>query len=162
MERTNSSPWSSWRDATSPKSWKVGRLASGGGARIVRQVCHALEAAHAENVIHRDLKPQNIMLDSAGKVLVMDFGLARSVEMSGLTRTGAVLGTPAYMSPEQARGQALDHRSDLFSLGRYFLPVADRRAAVSGRYDVGHAARSGRRNQLLLSQRCPRSAAGAE
>ena len=86
-------------------------------ARIVRQVCRALEAAHAENVIHRDLKPQNIMMESGGRVLVMDFGLARSVEGSGLTRTGAVLGTPAYMSPEQAKGVPLDARSDLFSLG---------------------------------------------
>ena len=59
-------------------------------AQIIRQVCRALEAAHAENVIHRDLKPQNVMIDSAGRVLVMDFGLARSVEMSGLTQTGAV------------------------------------------------------------------------
>ena len=139
-----------------------GRLDPAGGARIIRQVCHALEAAHAENVIHRDLKPQNIMLDGAGKVLVMDFGLARSVEMSGLTRTGAVLGTPAYMSPEQARGQALDHRSDLFSLGRYFLPVADRRAAISGRYGVGHAAQADAGTSSCCQQRCPRSAARAE
>jgi tetratricopeptide (TPR) repeat protein/predicted Ser/Thr protein kinase len=89
-------------------------------ARIVRQVCRALEAAHAEDVIHRDLKPQNIMVDETGRVRVMDFGLARSVEMSGLTQTGAVLGTPAFMSPEQARGVPLDSRSDLFSLGIIF------------------------------------------
>ena len=86
-------------------------------ALIVRQVCRALEAAHVESVIHRDLKPQNIMLDASGRVRVMDFGLARSVEMSGLTRTGAVMGTPAYMSPEQARGIPLDARTDLYSLG---------------------------------------------
>src|SRR5262249_45315717 len=92
-------------------------------AQIVRQVCRALEAAHAENVIHRDLKPQNVMIDASGRVLVMDFGLARSVEMSGLTQTGAVLGTPAYMSPEQAKGTALDERSDLFSLGIIFYEL---------------------------------------
>lgn len=86
-------------------------------ARMVRQVCRALEAAHAEKVIHRDLKPQNIMVDDAGTVRVMDFGLARSVELSGLTQTGAILGTPAYMSPEQAKGTPVDERSDLFSLG---------------------------------------------
>jgi eukaryotic-like serine/threonine-protein kinase len=86
-------------------------------ARIVRQVCLALEAAHAEKVIHRDLKPQNVMVDEAGTVRVMDFGLARSVELSGLTQTGAILGTPAYMSPEQAKGTPVDERSDLFSLG---------------------------------------------
>ena len=92
-------------------------------AQIIRQVSGALEAAHAEGVIHRDLKPQNIMLDNAGRVLVMDFGLARSVEMSGLTQTGTVLGTPAYMSPEQAQGGALDERSDLFSLGVIFYEL---------------------------------------
>jgi len=85
--------------------------------RIVRQVCHALEAAHAENVIHRDLKPQNIMLDGNGKACVMDFGLARSAASHGMTQTGAMLGTPAYMSPEQAKGTELDCRSDLFAVG---------------------------------------------
>src|SRR5262249_16452334 len=78
------------------------RLSPEESARLVRQVCFALESAHAENVIHRDLKPQNIMVDASGRARVMDFGLARSVEMSGLTQTGAILGTPAYMSPEQA------------------------------------------------------------
>jgi tetratricopeptide (TPR) repeat protein/predicted Ser/Thr protein kinase len=92
-------------------------------AQIMRQVSRALEAAHAEGVIHRDLKPQNIMVDNAGRVLVMDFGLARSVEMSGLTQTGTVLGTPAYMSPEQAQGGVLDERSDLFSLGVIFYEL---------------------------------------
>jgi tetratricopeptide (TPR) repeat protein len=86
-------------------------------ARTVRQVCAALDAAHAENVVHRDLKPQNIMIDRSGRVRVMDFGLARSVEMSGLTHTGTMLGTPAYMSPEQAKGETVDARSDLFSMG---------------------------------------------
>ena len=92
-------------------------------ARIVRQVCSALEAAHSENVIHRDLKPQNIMIDEAGRARVMDFGLARSVEMSGLTQTGAMLGTPLYMSPEQAKGVPSDPRSDLFSLGIIFYEL---------------------------------------
>ena len=92
-------------------------------AHIVRQVSRALEAAHTEGVIHRDLKPQNIMVDNLGRVLVMDFGLARSVEMSGLTQTGTVLGTPAYMSPEQAKGGVLDERSDLFSAGIIFYEL---------------------------------------
>jgi predicted Zn-dependent protease/predicted Ser/Thr protein kinase len=84
---------------------------------ILRQVCDALEAAHGEGVIHRDLKPHNIMLEPTGRVCVMDFGLARSVEASGLTHAGAIMGTPAYMSPEQAKGETADERSDLFSLG---------------------------------------------
>ncbi len=70
--------------------------------KILLQVCSALEAAHAEGVVHRDLKPQNVMIEANGRVVVMDFGLARSMEASGLTQAGAIMGTPAYMSPEQA------------------------------------------------------------
>jgi eukaryotic-like serine/threonine-protein kinase len=85
--------------------------------KILIQVCAALEAAHAEGVVHRDLKPQNIMIAEGGRVCVMDFGLARSMEAGGLTQAGAVMGTPAYMSPEQAKGLPADQRSDLYSLG---------------------------------------------
>jgi tetratricopeptide (TPR) repeat protein len=92
-------------------------------ARVIQQVCLGLEVAHAEGVIHRDLKPQNIMLDEHGKVTVMDFGIAGSVEVSDLTRTGALLGTPAYMSPEQAKGQHVDARSDLFAVGIVFYEL---------------------------------------
>ncbi|OLE21179.1 MAG: hypothetical protein AUI36_34495 [Cyanobacteria bacterium 13_1_40CM_2_61_4] len=94
-----------------------GRLAPEEATAIIAQVCQALEAAHAEGVVHRDLKPQNIMLDSQGRATVMDFGIARSMELTGMTQTGALLGTPDYMSPEQARGQEVDARSDLFTLG---------------------------------------------
>jgi serine/threonine protein kinase/tetratricopeptide (TPR) repeat protein len=84
---------------------------------IIIQVCQALDAAHTEGVVHRDLKPQNIMIDSQGNARVMDFGIAHSTEFSGMTQTGALLGTPAYMSPEQAKGLKADERSDLFALG---------------------------------------------
>lgn len=84
---------------------------------IVRQVCLALEAAHSVGIIHRDLKPQNVMRDKSGRVLVMDFGLARTLEGSGMTQTGALVGTMEYMSPEQALGKELDQRSDLFAVG---------------------------------------------
>jgi tetratricopeptide (TPR) repeat protein/predicted Ser/Thr protein kinase len=84
---------------------------------ILRQVCAALEAAHNEGVVHRDLKPQNIMMGAGGRVCVMDFGLARSMEGHGMTQAGAVMGTPAYMSPEQAKGMPVDQRSDLYTLG---------------------------------------------
>src|SRR5579883_582395 len=92
--------------------------------RIIQQVCRALEAAHAEGVVHRDLKPHNIMVEEGGRVVVMDFGIARSLEATGgQTSTGALLGTPAYMSPEQARGDRVDTRSDLFSLGVIFYEL---------------------------------------
>jgi serine/threonine protein kinase/tetratricopeptide (TPR) repeat protein len=84
---------------------------------ITRQICHALEAAHTVGIIHRDLKPQNIMMDGDGRVVVMDFGLARTVRGNGLTQQGTFLGTIEYMSPEQVLGTDLDQRSDIFALG---------------------------------------------
>jgi tetratricopeptide (TPR) repeat protein/predicted Ser/Thr protein kinase len=90
---------------------------------IMEQICLALDSAHSVGVIHRDLKPQNIMIDGNGRVLVMDFGLARTVEGEGMTQTGALVGTMEYMSPEQALAQELDQRSDLFSAGLIFYEM---------------------------------------
>ncbi len=90
---------------------------------VIEQVCRALDAAHAEGVIHRDLKPQNIMRDKNGRIVVMDFGLARSLGESGMTQTGAIVGTIEYMSPEQALGSQLDQRSDIFSVGLIFYEL---------------------------------------
>jgi len=84
---------------------------------IMRQMLSGLGAAHREGVIHRDLKPGNIMRDGQGRVVVMDFGLARSLEGDGMTRTGTMMGTMEYMSPEQAQAQELDARSDIFTAG---------------------------------------------
>jgi tetratricopeptide (TPR) repeat protein len=92
-------------------------------ARVMLQICHALEAAHSEGVIHRDLKPQNIMVAPDGRVYVMDFGIARSAHLPGMTQTGVLIGTPEYMSPEQARGEKLTELSDLFSLGIIFYEL---------------------------------------
>jgi tetratricopeptide (TPR) repeat protein/predicted Ser/Thr protein kinase len=83
----------------------------------LEQILSGLRAAHKAGVIHRDLKPGNIMRDPQGRVVIMDFGLARSLEGDGMTRTGAMLGTMEYMSPEQALGMELDARSDLFTVG---------------------------------------------
>jgi eukaryotic-like serine/threonine-protein kinase len=100
-----------------------GKFSARKAVAVVQQICRALEAAHAEGVIHRDLKPQNIMRDPQGRIVVMDFGLARSLEFDGMTQTGALVGTLEYMSPEQALGAALDQRSDLFAVGLIFYEL---------------------------------------
>jgi serine/threonine protein kinase/tetratricopeptide (TPR) repeat protein len=90
---------------------------------IMRQSCSGLQAAHAEAVIHRDLKPSNIMQDASGRVVIMDFGLAKTVQSNGMTQTGMMIGTMEYMSPEQAMGSELDARSDLFTMGLIFYEL---------------------------------------
>jgi len=100
-----------------------GKFAPQEAIAVVEQVCRALDSAHSEGVIHRDLKPQNIMRDKSGRIVVMDFGLARSLGDSGLTQTGALVGTLEYMSPEQAMGSTLDQRSDIFSVGLIFFEL---------------------------------------
>src|SRR5882724_572194 len=101
-----------------------GKLSPERAVEIIRQVCMALEAAHSAGVIHRDLKPQNVMQDKLGRILVMDFGLARSLlESGGMTQTGVLMGTIEYMSPEQALGKHLDGRSDLFAVGLIFYEL---------------------------------------
>ena len=100
-----------------------GKLTPEEAVEIMQQTCRALEAAHSAGIIHRDLKPQNIMRDKTGRILVMDFGLARTLEGDGMTQTGALVGTMDYMSPEQALGKDLDQRSDVFALGLIFYEL---------------------------------------
>src|SRR5262249_42172984 len=87
--------------------------------RIGRQVAAGLAAAHAHGIIHRDIKPANILLEQGTetKARLTDFGLARAADDASLTQSGLIAGTPRYMAPEQARGETVDHRPDLFSLG---------------------------------------------
>lgn len=94
-----------------------GKMPPDEAVKILQQICMALEAAHSVGILHRDLKPQNVMVEDAGRVVVMDFGLARTIEGDGMTQSGALLGTMEYMSPEQALGKELDQRSDIFALG---------------------------------------------
>jgi serine/threonine protein kinase/tetratricopeptide (TPR) repeat protein len=100
-----------------------GKLPAEEAASIIEQTASGLSAAHAEGVIHRDLKPGNIMQDASGRIVVMDFGLARTVAGDGMTQTGMMLGTMEYMSPEQAKAEELDGRSDLYTLGLIFFEL---------------------------------------
>jgi non-specific serine/threonine protein kinase len=96
---------------------KKGLLPNNEAIDVAIQVCDGLTEAHRLGVVHRDLKPQNIMIDKDGLVKIMDFGIARSMEAPGMTHTGVIIGTPDYISPEQAEGQEADERSDIYSLG---------------------------------------------
>src|SRR5207249_4714034 len=96
---------------------RAGPLALEEILHIALQTAAGLAAAHEQGLIHRDVKPANILLDSVDHVKLTDFGLARAVDDASLTQTGVIAGTPQYMAPEQARGTTLDHRADLFSLG---------------------------------------------
>ena len=100
-----------------------GRLSSEEAVDIIEQTLAGLETAHREGVIHRDLKPGNIMRDAQGRVVVMDFGLARVVGGDGMTMSGMMVGTMEYMSPEQAQAKELDMRSDLFTIGIIFYEL---------------------------------------
>ncbi|MBY0230906.1 MAG: protein kinase [Gemmataceae bacterium] len=100
-----------------------GRLPLGEILRLGLGIARGLAAAHAVGIVHRDLKPANILL-SRGTPKITDFGLARAIDDTILTQPGSVAGTPAYMSPEQARGEKADHRADLFSLGSVLYEMA--------------------------------------
>lgn len=101
---------------------------------IGRQLCEALDAAHSEGVVHRDFKPHNVLVAKNDQVYVSDFGLATSLESAkmGMTRTGAFVGTPRYMSPEQVEGLPVDNRSDLYSLGLVLYEMVAGEVPFSG------------------------------
>jgi formylglycine-generating enzyme required for sulfatase activity/cephalosporin-C deacetylase-like acetyl esterase/predicted Ser/Thr protein kinase len=99
---------------------------------ITGQVAEGLAEAHRQGVVHRDLKPQNIMIDRDGNARIMDFGIARSVRSEGITGSGMMIGTPEYMSPEQVEGKAVDPRSDLYSLGIILYEMLTGRAPFMG------------------------------
>jgi tetratricopeptide (TPR) repeat protein/predicted Ser/Thr protein kinase len=100
-----------------------GKLGVNDAVDIIEQVFSGLGAAHREGILHRDLKPGNIMQDATGRVVVMDFGLARTIVSDGMTRTGLMVGTMEYMSPEQAQAKELDARSDIFTVGLIFYEL---------------------------------------
>jgi serine/threonine protein kinase len=131
------------------------------GAALVLNLITALGQAHQQNIIHRDIKPENVMIRDDGQVKLADFGLARILDSESMTRTGTVLGSPAYMSPEQVQGLTGDHRADIYALGvllyrlvcqgEPFLrnnPAATLRAVTRGEYNAPEQMNSGMGKEL--------------
>jgi eukaryotic-like serine/threonine-protein kinase len=111
---------------------RVGALPMGKAVSIARQVCEGLAEAHRVGVVHRDLKPQNVMIDRDGNARIMDFGIARSVKAKGMTGADVMIGTPEYMSPEQVDGKEVDRRSDIYSLGIVLFEMLTGRLPFEG------------------------------
>lgn len=143
LHRASASVWH-----PTPDGWTVRKL-----IEAIRQVCEAMGYAHNRGVLHRDLKPDNIMMGKFGEVLVMDWGLAKIMDSvtpeepilvkaagRGVTQAGAVAGTPAYMAPEQARGEhsAMDCRSDVYALGAILYEILDGQPPYAGKEALAH------------------------
>ncbi|TRZ91906.1 serine/threonine protein kinase [bacterium] len=111
---------------------RAGTLSSGKAIDIAKQVCEGLAEAHRQGVIHRDLKPQNIMIDQDGNAKIMDFGIARFVDTDRMTGSGVMIGTPEYMSPEQAELKDVDKRADIYSLGIVLYEMVSGRVPFDG------------------------------
>ena len=108
------------------------QLALGTAISIAKQISEGLTEAHRLGVVHRDLKPGNIMIDKEGSARIMDFGIARSLEAKGMTREGVIVGTPEFMSPEQMEGKDVDQRSDIYSLGVILYEMVTGRLPFEG------------------------------
>jgi tetratricopeptide (TPR) repeat protein/tRNA A-37 threonylcarbamoyl transferase component Bud32 len=117
------------------------QLALGTAVFMAKQVCDGLVEAHRLGVVHRDLKPGNIMIDREGNAKIMDFGIARSISAKGITGAGVMIGTPEYMSPEQVEGKDVDQRSDIYSLGVILYEMVTGRVPFEGETPLSVAVR---------------------
>ena len=115
---------------------EAGPLEADRAIHIIRQVAAGLGAAHEKNIVHRDIKPANIMIGNDDHAKIMDFGIARLTDTDSVTRTGNVIGTLAYMSPQQLRGEAVDYRSDIWSLGVLLFEMLTGKRPFDGAYDA--------------------------
>ena len=132
-----------------------GRMMPQRALEIVADVCAALEYSHVAGIVHRDIKPGNVMLNPAGIVKVMDFGIARATSSQTVTQTAAVLGTAQYLSPEQARGEHVDARSDIYSTGCLLYELLTHTPPFSGDSPVAVAYQHVREDPELPSRRAP-------
>jgi len=112
---------------------RAGQLSSAKAADIACQIAEGLAAAHNLSIIHRDIKPQNIMIDRDGNAKILDFGIAKSLDAEGQTSPGAIVGTPGYMSPEQISGGRVDRRADLYSLGAILFEMLTGKEPFAGK-----------------------------
>jgi serine/threonine protein kinase len=111
---------------------RSGHLNEAKALGLAKQIAEGLAEAHRLGVVHRDLKPQNIMIDRDGNAKIMDFGIARSLHTRGITGTGVIIGTPEYMAPEQAEGHDIDHRVDIYALGAILFEMVTGRVPFEG------------------------------
>lgn len=112
---------------------RMGPLTTGKVLGFATEICEGLAEAHRLGIVHRDLKPQNIMIDRDGIARIMDFGIARSQELKGMTENGSTIGTPEYMSPEQVEGEDIDQRSDIYSMGVILYEMVTGRTPFEGK-----------------------------
>jgi tRNA A-37 threonylcarbamoyl transferase component Bud32 len=111
---------------------RSGHLTEAKAVGLARQIAEGLAEAHRLGVVHRDLKPQNVMIDKDGNAKIMDFGIARSLHTRGVTGTGVIIGTPEYMAPEQAEGRDVDCRADIYALGAILFEMITGRVPFEG------------------------------
>ena len=140
---------------------RQGRLPIPEAVAYAIEIARALGAAHARHIVHRDVKPQNVLIDEEGSAKVTDFGIARTLDEEGLTADGRVLGTTDYVSPEQALGQPVTGQSDLYSLGDRALRDAHRRGPVQGREPGRGRDEARARGDPRRAGRAPRGVRGA-
>ena len=134
---------------------RLGRLPIVEAAAYGIEVGRGLAAAHGHRLIHRDVKPQNVLIDPEGRAKVTDFGIARSLESDGLTKTGRVLGTTDYVAPEQAMGQAVDARCDVYSLGVLLYEMLTGEVPFQADTLVGVAMKHVNEEMPDVQERCP-------